>query len=217
MSYWMIDAIFIGIIAIFALRGLSRGFVMAAVSALGFLVALIGAHYVMNNFSHHAEGLVEPFIRQWVDSQAERLPGNFQFEGYPDARVLDTHTISALRNFGINENLVQTIWDTVAWQMNTVTGTFQNAITYALVETIARIFTFLIAFFLIWLIIRIIAQFLDAIAQLPILNFINRIGGLTAGLIQGAVATWLIIFVLYFTGIFGTGAYENSFMLRLFG
>lgn len=214
MSYWMIDAVFVGIIIIFALRGLRRGLVISVVSMVGFLVALLGAHYVANNFSHHAEGLFEPFVSRWVESAVSRmnLPIDVDVPATDYSAVMEI-----LRGVGINENLADTISNTVSTQWQRVEMGFQSAVTYALVQTVARIFTFLIAFFLIWLAIRIIAQFLDAIAQLPLLNLVNRLGGLAAGLIQGAVAVWLIVFVLYFTGVFSPSAYENSFMLRWFG
>lgn len=55
---------------------------------------------------------------------------------------------------------------------------------------------FIITFVIVVLVLRLIVNLLDIAAKLPVLNSVNHLGGLAAGLIEGVVIVWVIFFII---------------------
>ncbi|MCL2363526.1 MAG: CvpA family protein [Defluviitaleaceae bacterium] len=210
--FWLLDFVIVTVIIVCVIRGFQRGLVLSLFGALTLIVALVGAFIISGMFSHHAEGLIEPPISNWVESRFER---NITDEGLPPPRAGDP-IFEALRTLGVNENLSERIESDVSTQLERAGNTFQMAVTAALVSLFARMITLIVAFLLLFFGLRLLAHLLDAIAQLPILNIINKLGGLGGGLLQGVLIVWLGVTVLFFVGLVDSTSAEQSFWLRIF-
>jgi len=201
--YWIIDVFIVAIVVICAIRGFQRGLVLALFGALTLIVSLIGAFLIANMFSHHLEGLIESPVSSWVENR---------MDGWEAPS--DTALHEMIHSLGVNHNLTERIEYSVNNQLARAGNSFQVAVTNALVSVIAHSVTFLVAFLGLMLGLRLTASLLDTIAQLPILNLVNKLGGLGGGLLQGILLVWLGITVLSFIGIITPEAVEQTFWLR---
>jgi uncharacterized membrane protein required for colicin V production len=212
--YLIIDAAIVGIIVIFTLRGLKKGLVMAVAGAVIFIVALVGAYFAVGIFAPSVETFVEPMISGWVDNRAnERMV----LEVDNDGGLTDTVMFDALQRFGLGENQARQISENVSGRFDQAGQSITYAITTAIAYALARILTFAVAFALIMLALYMAAKLLDTIAKLPLLNTINKLGGLAGGVLHGVFIVWLIVYALRFVGVIGGDMFEGSYMLRLFG
>ncbi|MCL2499071.1 MAG: CvpA family protein [Defluviitaleaceae bacterium] len=212
--YLIVDVLIIVIIAFFAMRGLRKGLVMAVASAVIFFVALAGAYFSVGMFSPRMEAIIEPSIGGWVDNRVgERVPQTMDGTG----SVTDTMVFDALQLIGFGENQARQISQNVSGGVDRAGQSITRALTTALTSTVARIITFIIAFVLIMAVLRLAAMLLDVIAKLPILNTVNKMGGLAGGILHGAVIIWLIVYALRFVGVINSEWFENTYVLRVFG
>ena len=78
-------------------------------------------------------------------------------------------------------------------------------ITIMILNTIA----FVILFVVTLILVRVLANVFDIISRLPVLNSINKIGGIGLGLVHGFVVLWLLCVVLTISS--GTGFGEMCF------
>lgn len=63
-------------------------------------------------------------------------------------------------------------------------------------EQIIQRLAWVLSFVAVLILLAIVVHFLDIIARLPVLENINRIGGLAAGLLEGLIVVWILLFVI---------------------
>ena len=73
--------------------------------------------------------------------------------------------------------------------------TFKEFIVNYITSLIVNLLAFLITLLVVWLIIAIILGALRVFSHLPVLRFVDRLGGLIIGLVKGLVFVWLIFLV----------------------
>ncbi len=66
----------------------------------------------------------------------------------------------------------------------------------ALGRLIIDIISLILVFIIVMIIMRIIAQCLNLVSKLPIINSINRLFGLAFGFVQGTIIIWLLLIIL---------------------
>ena len=213
-AYSVIDLVILAVIVFFTLRGFFKGLIMAIAGAVTVTAAIIGAYFAASMFSHHIEGVIESPVSRWVENRMENIGPNAASQAVPSA---DSQLFDLLHRFGLNDNLIPFVSDSINSQIDRATYTFQAAITSVLVSAAAHILTYIIAFILIYIALSLAARLLDTVAKLPILNTANKIGGLVGGLLQGVLLVWLAVYVLKFVGVLGESAFEGTYLLRLFG
>ncbi len=73
----------------------------------------------------------------------------------------------------------------------------------AIARGIVHIISFLLIFFVIKFVLSFFVRRINSIFKLPVLNFINKIGGGSVGLIRGIVSNVVIISILYTIAMLG--------------
>ena len=63
-------------------------------------------------------------------------------------------------------------------------------------DLILKAITFFILIIIIYIIVRIVIFMLDFISKLPVINSINKTGGLVVGLVQGLLIVWIGCLIL---------------------
>lgn len=63
-------------------------------------------------------------------------------------------------------------------------------------EQVIQRLAWVVSFIVVLILLAVVVHFLDIIARLPVLENINRIGGLAAGLLEGLVVVWILLFVI---------------------
>jgi uncharacterized membrane protein required for colicin V production len=210
--YLIIDALIVVIVAFFALRGLRKGLIMALAGVVIFVLALVGAYIAVGIFSPRVEALIEPMIGGWVDNRAsERIPEGL---GGGVGGMTDSMVFDALQMFGLSESQANRFAESVSGHIDQAGQGISHALTSALTSVAARTLTFGIAFGILMLVLYLAARLLDTIAKLPLLNAVNKLGGLAGGTLHGLFIVWLGVFCLRFLGLISSAITENTYALR---
>ena len=72
-----------------------------------------------------------------------------------------------------------------------------------------------LAFLLLAVLLNLAAKAMDLALRLPVLHGANALGGAAAGLIEGALAVWLLALLLRRLGVSPEGSYLLNFASRL--
>ena len=194
----VIDIFLLAVIALCAFGGLKRGFIRTLMGLVTFAAAGLGAWYFTPSFSLYLRSayledkITDPVtqaIRALINpslNSGDALPQLFL--DMPDAFA------SLLSRYGVTADKAQS---SVAISSSTdAATTLANLLAQPAVKMISDALAFILLFIGIALILTIITFVLDLIFKLPVLNIVNRIGGLALGLLCGALYVWVITFVL---------------------
>ena len=157
----IIDILLVAIIWITAIKGYKKGLVKTIYALVAFIVAAVITTLFYEQVAEYMMSL--PFVQEMIVKLNQNI-----------AETIISNT---------NINMFMPVW-----MGETVMGAVQTAgITAAgkLVEIIIMIATVLVTFFLSKLLLGLVAGVLDAVMKLPILDTVNKTGGLLAGLIKG--------------------------------
>ena len=159
----IIDILLVAIIWITAIKGYKKGLVKTIYALVAFIVAAVITTLFYEQVAEYMMSL--PFVQEMIVKLNQNI-----------AETIISNT---------NINMFMPVW-----MGETVMGAVQTAgITAAgkLVEIIIMIATVLVTFFLSKLLLGLVAGVLDAVMKFPILDTVNKTGGLLAGLIKGVL------------------------------
>ena len=88
-------------------------------------------------------------------------------------------------------NLPKQIEDKIMEGANEVASEFNEYLVKAISNLILKALTFFILMVVIYIILSIIIKIFDFVAKLPLLNSINKSGGLVIGLVKGLLFVWI--------------------------
>ena len=213
MIFLVIDAVVAGCISVFALRGIKMGLVMAVASALTLVLALFGAFFIVDNFAPHAAVMIQPFTNGWAETRGADsiiIPQN------ADPGAVEEALAEGVRSLGFNGYNSRRIAGTISNVINTTETTIREALAQSLSLSIARGFLFVISFSALLLIIYCAARLLHTLASLPIINWLNKLGGAVGGTVAGCVIVYIGVRVLSAFGFIWPGIAENTYLLNWF-
>lgn len=169
--------ILIGVIAVLTISGFygyKRGFVRIVLSMAAMLVtfALSAILTVPVSAMLAAATPLDESIEESVSGLVE------------DSGVIDVKSIS---NLSLPEQIEELL---IEGAKNTVNG-FQEYIISTVSDLILKAVTFFILIIVIYIIVRIVIYMLDFISKLPVINSINKTGGLVVGIAQGLLLVWI--------------------------
>lgn len=67
-----------------------------------------------------------------------------------------------------------------------------NYVAGVIINAMSCVITFIIVF----LVLRILINILDIVAKLPVLNCMNHLGGMVAGVLEGIIVIWILFFAI---------------------
>lgn len=187
--YLVLDIVALAIIALFVWQGMRTGLVKTVCQVLTYVGAVICAK------------LFSPYLSTWLDNKfmnnlvynkiKDVLSGIDVSGSVEDIKTGLSEKLSGLSQV-FNFNLDNIAEDAIAKQENVienVTGNVSSSISLG----ISNILAFVIVFVLAFVVLRLVSMVLDGIASLPILNTINKAGGLVTGTIKGVFVCWLLV------------------------
>ena len=74
-------------------------------------------------------------------------------------------------------------------------ASFKDYIVNYITSLVVNLLAFLVTLIVVWIIIAIVLGVLKVFSRLPVLRFVDRLGGLVIGLIKGVIFVWLIFLV----------------------
>lgn len=195
---WMLIVV-LAILIINALIGLKVGLIKTVFSLCSMIVAVVltiwispyvndfmrGNEKIKNNISSRVEKVL-PLIADKAD-QSEQVS---TIEGLKLPQSLKDSLIKNRNDEVYRELGVDNFKDYIS---NYLTGIVINALAFSI--------TFIVILILLW----IISIALDIISKLPLLNQVNKMTGLVAGLIHGLVIVWIFFIMLTVFSSSGVG------------
>lgn len=168
----IIDVIVIAIIWITAVKGYKKGLVRTLYGVVAFILAGVLTAYSYKYVCDYLMSL--SFIKELTT----------KINGYIAESIVANSDLSMIMPL---------------WMGNSVTEALQSASATAsvkIVEILIMIITVIITYLLVKLVLGVCVGILDAIMKLPILDTVNRTGGMLSGIIKGILIVLLCFAVV---------------------
>jgi len=186
------------ILILSVLNGYRQGLIKAVFSMFTMIISLLIASQLMPVLGKVLQKTpVYTVINQSIEStivSSITLPTDKVTE---QVDVINELPLPGFLQNALIENNNSQIYDALG--INDFTAYISNYLTCLILNAIS----FVILFIVIFLILKIIGHTLDLISKLPILNGINKIGGIAIGLVNGLITLWIACVII--TIFAGTG------------
>ena len=209
MKPFMFDILIAAIVVIATLRGRSRGLVLTLCGLLTIFVAFIGAYIISEVLDGPVADLLFPLVERTVLAILDQSPPADTAE-LPLTAVLET-----LHGIPVFAGLADMFQSALDEKTVLFTGSAVFAVALYISQQLARILLFIAAFIAVLIAWWIMSHALDLAFRLPILNFLNRLGGLVLGFGQG-IALCLILCWLFRDSYLTADMIDGSFLLPYF-
>jgi len=194
MNIILLIAILILILS--ALNGYRQGFIKAVFSIFIMIVSLILASQLMpvvgkvlqktpiyTAVNENIESVIVSSVTMPVDKVTEQVD------------VINALPLPDFLRNALIENNNSQIYDALG--INGFTAYMSNYLTCLIINAIS----FVISFIVVFILLKIIGRILNLISKLPVLNGINKIGGIIIGLINGFILLWIAsVIITIFAG-----------------
>ena len=218
----------------FTVAGAHRGFFRTVAGLLAVILALVGAQLFTNWAAPHVSGVLQPAIERRVEKKVDAALGGGSSvitpqepqigASRPDSETQDQKTAeeesqiqSLLRAIGVDEQLFRRLGDQAMGKIRDTGVTVATAVVQSVAETAIRALLFLLSFAVFLLLLKLLAKVLDLALKLPVLRSMNGLAGAAVGLVEGALAVFLAVWLLRRFGVsFETPAVEGTYLLSFF-
>ena len=197
LYFGIIDWIIIGILALFLIVGLSKGFVKQIMSFAKGLVAIVISLFLVNPCSKllvntglytFFDGKINPYI---VEKFPEAV--NVSTSGIETQEQLNT----AFEEAGLSKILAKVAGAILKVNEIGQSENLADAVSYAVVLLILKIITFIVLFILILILLKIIIKIMEnAVDKSTIAKVFDKILGLGLGAIKGALLVCVTFLLL---------------------
>lgn len=180
----ILDIIIVGLFILFACRGKRRGLIKTVAGILVLILAFFGAGILADSTTPAiSKTIVEPQITNMltpkVESLNETTPRSFE---------------KMLVDMGVPRDLAHNITESspISEMLLNASKTLGEKLTYAVLC--------LLYFIVLLLALNLIVRLIDGIFKIPVLSFVNQLGGLLCGLIFGYLFIMIVGNILKSTG-----------------
>jgi len=202
----ILDAAILIIILIFGFFGFRRGLVLSVISLTGVIVSFIAAKlfYIATAQKIAAYTDLDAKVNTYITS---KLSASF-----PSGEV-------AVSAEGANSSIQRIV--TKLFDSDTLVNDTVNSLSLQITSFVLNIISFVLIFVSVLIIIKIIGLILNKLAELPVLSFINKLGGSAVGILKGGLLCMLIISVVSSLSVFTKNpevinVFNNSLLYNYF-
>lgn len=167
--------------------------------------------------SHSHSGVEMPEAAVQPDTGETTIPTD------PDAGQQDESALpqldagQLLKLLGIDSDPSKSLEEAAREKVRDTGVSIATAVVESVAESVLHILIFALSFALLLLLLKLAVRALDLVAKLPGLHLLNRLGGMAFGLVEGALALFLAVFLLRRLGVsFDTDAVEATVLLSFF-
>lgn len=202
----ILDAFILIIILIFGFLGYRRGLVLSIISLTSVILSFIAAKLFYIDLAANISANTE------LDTKISLYITEKLNAAYPGGNV----TLSADNSNSSIQWIV-----TKLFHSDTIINNTVNSISSQITAVILNIISFVILFIAVLIIIKLIGLILNKLAKLPVLNFINKVGGSAVGIIKGVLLCMILITIASSLSIFTKNTavvslFDNSFLYKYF-
>ncbi len=228
-----IDIALILIVGFSTWRGFKNGFIRGIFGVLAIIIAIYGANLIAKTYSGEFTGMLKPFVGGIVDKSVTDVVGNDEPDeadgvagngsdaavgttGGDTAEHTNIYDISyrALRGIGVSEEASRNLADKVETEIDSAGQQLSNNLTEKLCSVLAYIAVFGISFILIAIIFAVVGNVINLAFSLPGIELVDKIVGLTLGLLRGLLIILAIGVIIRYLGLLSAGTVENTVLLK---
>ena len=166
------------VIGLFALVGYKKGMVKIVLSMIAMAVTYIlaGALTIPVSIALKTATPVYTTIEESVEKMVK------------EAKIDDTKLdITAIEKLNLPSQIEEKLIDGA----EKVTSGFNDYLVSSISNFILKALTFFILFIVIYIILSIVIKIFDFVSKLPLINTVNKAGGLAVGAAQGLIIVWI--------------------------
>jgi len=201
---WLLVVV-MAILLVNALIGLKAGFIKTAFSLCSLILAIILTAWLSPYVNNFMKGNVT--IYNSISSKVEKML-QFDDEEYSESKqeslIDELHLPKSIKE-SLKENNNAQVYKDMELGINNFKGYVVSYITGLIINAISFIATFAVILILLW----VLCIALDIVSKLPLLNQINKLAGLAAGLLHGLVIVWILFILLT---VFGSSSFGQEAM-----
>ena len=228
----ILDVLTAAALIAFTVMGAHRGFFRTVAGLLAVILALVGAQLFTNWAAPHVSGVLQPAIERRVEKKVDAALGGDTITpqepqigaSRPDSETQDQKEAEEeseiqrlLRAIGVDEQLFRRLGDQAMGKIRDTGVTVATAVVQSVAESVIRALLFLLSFAVFLLLLKLLAKVLDLALKLPVLRSMNGLAGAAVGLVEGALAVFLAVWLLRRFGVsFETPAVEGTYLLSFF-
>lgn len=188
----LIDIFFLILVLVCALIGKSRGLVKSLLGAVSVILAIV----ITMSFN---EPLTESLMKTRI------------YENIREDTLQKVTPKIENRTIGEN-NILKSFLDRAVDSANTLMADSIAAAADNISKSLLTLFVSVILFIASLLIIRVATRFVDKIFRLPVLNFVNSLGGMVWGVLVALIITYVSLAVVSSLALFNdSGAFSKQF------
>lgn len=228
----ILDVLTAAALIAFTVMGAHRGFFRTVAGLLAVILALVGAQLFTSWAAAHVSGVLQPAIERRVEKKVDAALGGDTITpqepqigaSRPDSETQDQKEAEEeseiqrlLRAIGVDEQLFQRLGESAREKVRDTGVTVATAVVQSVAESVIRALLFLLSFAVFLLLLKLLAKVLDLALKLPVLRSMNGLAGAAVGLVEGALAVFLAVWLLRRFGVsFETPAVEGTYLLSFF-
>ncbi len=188
------DLFLLGILAASILMGFYRGFIMTMASMASYLAGWWAAIHYNDQVSAYLlsnEAFTQPlhqWLKEWLENRyAENPVGHLVEESLQESWFSLPLPAVAQNWLPQPEQATDLVQQTEAWMLETAAA--------SLTQVVVSFMGFVLIFLVVKQVTYLAGMLLDGIFKLPLLNGLNRSGGLLAGFIRGVLMVWVFLVI----------------------
>ncbi len=220
MSGFTIDLIILAIIGFCTWQGYRKGLILSVCSVLIVIIASWGAGSIAASFADEAAEAVAPVLSWMPDVQIDEAikeVTNSYSSDITDTDIIAKISTSAFGKIGMNKAITEALTEKVLTMIKNTEADVRESIANVFLYAVAYFLLLLFSFIVLFAALSLLAHFLSSIFKLPVLNLIDKFGGIAVGLIFGLLIMAVVGWSCRFAGIFvSTTFIEKSGLLKFF-
>lgn len=200
----IIDIIAAALLLGFVLYGAKRGLFRALAGLLIVVLALVGARLAAEALALAAARLVSPIVERRIEKKLDAAleDADLSREILPE-ELLGFLGVSGDRLEDLAEQAREGVRETGASILTAVARSMAESTLYGVI--------YVLAFLVLTVLLNLAAQLMDLALKLPVLHGANALGGAAVGLVEGALAVFLLALLLVRLGVSPEGSYILEF------
>ena len=215
----IIDVIAAAILIASAAWGAHRGLLRALAGLAVVIAALVGAAIIANTLAAPAAHLVTPLIQEHIETRVDAaMAQQSQEVQMPEEDVDQDFAIEdLLALMGLDVDVRSSLVQQTEEKIRDTGVSLAMAVVESVAQSILYAALFVLSFAVLTIALKLLVRALDLVLQLPGLHLVNSLGGGIIGLIEGALALFLAIWVLRRFGVsFETDTVSATHILKFF-
>jgi len=203
----IVDILMLALIVFFIWHGYRRGLVHSAAGLLSTIIAGVTAWILANALAQPLSDIISPMLEPAIGRIMEAAAENSDVLPHlPDSAQIEqlfAAAAEALKSFGLSIGIGgsgNAITDAITQNISEKGQSFIEAMTSSVSHAISFAGVLVFGFIAVRAILEIGVGLVASIFKLPVLNFLNKLGGAVIGLLQGLLILFAIGWAAQFVG-----------------